>query len=104
MYMTDTTVFVRDLDSVARLLTLLQKFNNVSGLEINTRKTEGMWLGRWKNKTDTPFSFRWPRDPIKAIGISISYDEDKTNELNFAEKMRNLEKTLNNWKRLAFLN
>ena len=46
-----------------------------------------------------PFGFRWPRDPIKALGIFFSYDENKTNELNFAEKIRNLEKTLNRWKR-----
>ena len=42
LYADDTTVFVRDLNSVARLLTLLQKFKNLSGLEINTTKTEGM--------------------------------------------------------------
>ena len=99
LYADDTTVFVRDPDSIAHLLTLLQKFKNLSGLEINTTKTEGMWLGRWKNKSDTPFGFRWPRDPIKALGIFFSYDEDKTNELNFAEKIRNLEKTLNSWKK-----
>lgn len=43
--------------------------------------------------------FRWPRDPIKALGIFFSYDENKTNELNFAEIIRNLEKTLNSWKK-----
>ena len=48
-YADDTTVFVQDLDSVARLLTLLQKFTKLSCLEINTTKTEGMWLGRWIN-------------------------------------------------------
>ena len=50
-------------------------------------------------KTDMPFGFRWPRDPIKALGNFFSYDENKTNELKFAEKIRNLEKTLNSWKR-----
>jgi len=64
-------------------------------LEINTTKTEGMWLGRWKNKTDTPFGFCWPWDPTKALGIFFSYDDYKTNELNFADKIWNLEKTLN---------
>ena len=98
LYADDTTVLVQDLDSVARLLTLLQKFKKLSGLEINTTKTKGMWLGRWKNKTDMPFGFCWPRDPIKALGIFFSYDENKTNELTFAEKIRNLEKTLNSWK------
>ena len=39
------------------------------------------------------------QDPIKALGIFFSYDKDKTNELNFAEKIRKLEKALNNWKK-----
>ena len=52
-----------------------------------------------KNKTDTPFGFRWPWDPIKALGIFFSYDEDKTNQLHFAEKIWNLEKNLNSWKK-----
>ena len=68
------------------LLSLLDKFKNLSGLEINTKKTEGMWLGCWKNNTETPFGLRWPRDPIKALGIFFSYDLNKTNELNFVEK------------------
>jgi len=45
------------------------------------------------------FGFRWPRDPIKALGIFFPYDENKTNELNFVEKIRNLKKTLNSWKK-----
>jgi len=99
LYADDTTVFVRDLDSVAHLLILLKNFKNVSGLEINTTKTEGMWLGCWKNNIQTPFGFPWPQEPIKALGIFFSYNRIKANELNFAEKSRNLEKTLNSWKR-----
>ena len=93
------TVFVRDLDSIAHLLSLLDNFKNLSGLEINNKKGEGMWLGCRKNNTETPFGFRWPRDPIKALGIFFSYYLNKTNELNFVEKVKNLEKTLNCWKR-----
>ena len=49
LYADDTTVFVRDLDSVAHLLTLLQKFKNLSGLEINTTLKEcGSAGGRTK--------------------------------------------------------
>ena len=99
LYADDTTVFVRDLDSVKELLALLNDFKKLSGLEINTTKTEGMWLGCWKNKTETPFGFRWPRNPIRALGIFFSYDQNKATELNFVEKIRNLEKTLNSWKR-----
>ena len=42
LYADDTTVFVRDLDSITHLLSLLGKFKDLSGLEIKTKKTEGM--------------------------------------------------------------
>ena len=59
LYADHTTVFVRDLDSVDHLLTHLDNFKNLSGLEIiNNTRSEGMWLGQWKNKTKTPFRFR----------------------------------------------
>ena len=41
LYADDTTVFARDLD-VTHLLALLNDFKNLSDLEINTSKTEGM--------------------------------------------------------------
>ena len=56
----DTTVLVRDCDSVLRLLELLEEFKRVSGfVQINTSKTEAMWLGIWKNRTEKPFGFKW---------------------------------------------
>ena len=38
LYADDTTVFVRDLDSIAHLLSLFDKFKNLSGLESNTKR------------------------------------------------------------------
>ena len=43
-YADDTTVLVRDLDSLTQLLKHLDKFKRISGLEINTNKTEALWL------------------------------------------------------------
>ena len=51
-YADDTTVLVRDLDSVTQLLKHLDKFKQISGLEINTNKTEALWLGRWRSRKD----------------------------------------------------
>ena len=49
-YADDTTLFVRDRESVLELLNILEEFSSLSELEINTSKTEAMWLGQWKNK------------------------------------------------------
>ena len=95
----DTTVFVSDQASVSNLIELLCKFKHVSGLEINTTKTEAMWLGAWRNRPDTPYKFKWPQEPIRALGVFFSYNSDDANNLNFGEKISNLEKTLNSWKR-----
>ena len=98
MYADDTTVFVRDLDSITHLLNMLEKFASISGLQINTSKTEALWLGLWKNRQDTPFNFNYPQDPICALGVFFSYDTPKADKLNFVDKLRNMEKVLNAWK------
>ena len=69
MYADDTTVFVNDTDSILHLLNMLEKFRSISGLQVNTSKTEALWLGCWKDRSDTPFNFKWPEDPIRALGV-----------------------------------
>ena len=86
------TVFVRDLDSIAHLLSLLDNFKNLSGLEINNKKGEGMWLGCRKNNTETPFGFRWPRDPIKALGIFFFLLLKQNKRVEFCRKSQKFRK------------
>ena len=98
MYAHDTTVFLRDTESISHLLKLLDQFKTVSGLEVNASKTEAMWFGQWKNRRDTPFNISWPVDPICALGVFFSYDATKAAKLNFDEKLRSMEKIFNIWK------
>ena len=98
-YADDTTVLVRDLDAVSQLLKLLHNFKNISGLEVNKHKTEAMWLGSWRNRSEKPFGFKWPHNSIYALGVHFSYDPVLANKLNFEEKVYNLEQTLHSWKR-----
>jgi len=80
---------------VEPLLRLFDEFKSISGLEINTSKTEAMWLRHWINKTHIPCNFKWPKEHICALVIYFSHN---TNKQNFKEKINNLEKTLNGWK------
>ena len=61
-YADDTTILVRDLDVVSQLLKLLHNFKNISGLEVNKHKTEAMWLGSFRNRSEKP-SFRFQMTP-----------------------------------------
>lgn len=98
MYADDTTVFVCDLNSIMHLLNMLEKFASISGLQINTSKTNAFWLGLWKDKQDTPFNFNYPQDPICELGIFFSYNTAKVDKLNFDDKLGSKEKVLNAWK------
>ena len=98
-YADDTTVFLKNPESMNVLLDLLEKFERCSGLKINRTKSEAMWLGKWKNREDTPFNVKWPKDSIFALGIHFSNSANVSGKLNFYEKLDVLEKTLNNWKR-----
>ena len=48
----------------------------MSSLEINTSKTEAMWLGQWKNNQDTPFGFKWPKEPILPLAVFFSHNHN----------------------------
>jgi len=72
LYEDDTTLFLKDRDSVQALLETLESFKKCSGLEVNKAKTEAMWLGVWAERKDTPFGFRWPKDSVYSLGISTS--------------------------------
>jgi len=80
-------------------LDLLEEFEWCSGLKINHSKAEALWLGKWKNREDTPFNFKWRKDSVFALGIHFSNSEKVSDKLNIYEKLDVLEKILNNWKR-----
>ena len=48
---------------------------------------------------EKPFGFKWPHDPVLALGVHFSYDSERAKKLNLEDKIATLEKTLNNWKR-----
>ena len=98
-YADNTTVLVRDLDSVSQLLKPLNSSKNISGLEVNKQKTEALRLGSWRNSPGKPFGFKWPQNSIYALGVHFAYDPVLANKLNFEEKVYNLEQTLHSWKR-----
>jgi len=76
---------------------LLDKFKNVSGLKVNSLKTEGLWIGSLKGSKMKPLGIKWPQDPIKALGIFFSYDKKLLYLKNFTEKLDEIKKLINIW-------
>jgi len=63
-----------DTNSATVLFQVLDLFNDISGLKINSTKTEGMWIGASKENKAKPLGITWPNEPIKALGVYFTYD------------------------------
>ena len=99
-YADDTTVFLRNQESMNVLLELPEKFERCLELKINPTKSEAIWVGKWKNRADTPFNFKWPKESVFVFrGVHFSNCKRTCDKLNFYDKLDALENTLNNWKR-----
>ena len=97
-YADDTTSFCKDIESLGKLLELLDLFKYGSGLKLNQSKSEAMWLGKNANKTDTLFGVQCsPQRPISALGISFSYNLKLCKQENFLQKVSKIQKLFNIW-------
>jgi hypothetical protein len=45
----DTTLFLKSKNEISIALSIMERFGNLSGLRLNRKKTEGMWLGRLRH-------------------------------------------------------
>jgi len=97
-YANDTTAVLSDTESAYKPFQLLDKFKKVSGLKVNSSKTEeGLWIGSLKGSEMKPLGIKWPQDPIKALGIFFWYDKKLLYLKNFTEKLEEIKKLINIW-------
>ena len=97
----DTTLILKNIESLQIALDKFKKFQISSGLKLNISKTEVIPIGRNKNKdiklpTDIK-EIAVKKGPFKALGVWFATDNDKIIELNFADRIKNMDKILNIW-------
>ena len=95
LYADDTTVILKDYFSLVNLFKVISLYEAGCGAKLNKSKTDAMWLGAWKNRTDEPLGLTWVRK-MKILGVtfgSVPVDQD-----NWQPKLNKLEKSLNLWK------
>ena len=99
----DTTIFVKDTDSIIQLLSVMKKIQNCSGLKINVEKTEVIPVGiyKFKNKAlpKEISRIKINHGSFKTLGIWFSYNSKENVELNFEVKLKKMEIILNIWKK-----
>ena len=98
----DTTIFVKDVQSVVKLVNILNEFKHYSGLKLNMEKTEAIPIGTNKLKSITlPKSIKQIKinySSFKTLGVWFSQNQHEAIRLNYDEKIMKIEIMLNIWK------
>ena len=95
-YAEDLTAFLSDLHSVRSLFSLLDRFEQLSGLKVNYTKTEAMWIGSCRDNTETPLSLKWCKT-VQALGVHFSYNSKESLQKNFYDKISDIKKQIHLW-------
>ena len=93
----DTTIITSNVDSLKSHLQVIDWFGTVSGLKLNKKKTNAMWLRAMKHSRSKILEFKCTKDPIKVLGSFLSYNQNKNVEENFMKRIRKMKTKLNLW-------
>ena len=72
------------------------KFEAGTGVKLNLTKCQGLWLGAWRNRLDSPVAITWNSDKIKTLGVFVGYGDLK--EANWHPMIDAVECCLNSWR------
>ena len=78
----------------------LEQFGSISGLRLNNKKTEVLWIAS-KTGCNEVFcpekNLKWV-NKVKALGVWISTDSEASIKANYAEKIEKAQNVLSSWK------
>lgn len=89
--------FVKDIFSLRVLLDILRLYEAGTGTKLNFSKTEAMWLGAWRTRTDSPLGLTWV-NKMKILGIWFGNGTTNVEHDNWLPHLSKLENNLNLWK------
>ena len=92
----DTTIFLTNNNDFDVLDEVFTVYSRGSGSKINVGKSQGLWLGKWKDRKDKPGGFSWVNDHLKILGIYFGNDDNSAR--NWEPRISKMEKTFNMWK------
>ena len=108
-YADDTTMILDgSKKSFTSALLDLELFGEISGLRLNSKKTEILWIGACTGRQDKlcpEKDLKWVTDKLKALGVWISSDPMVSMEANYNEKLLKIRNCLSCWeyRRLSLL-
>ena len=99
MYADDITLLLKDKSDVSKVLKILGNFAKISGLVINKTKSQAMWIGSDRFKTDGGLGLQWVKS-IKILGIFFSSLCSASEiEKNWVSRVNVIRQLINSWEK-----
>ncbi len=95
-YADDTTLLLKDMESVGKAMQIVHKYCRGSGAKVNEDKTVYMRFGGVAVLTEH-FTFKETKE-IKILGVLMGRDEKKAGETMWEEALGGIERRLTFWK------
>jgi len=96
-YADDVSITFTEMPSLNEIFNVLKKFEKATNAKINISKTEGLWIGAWKNRTDTPLGIKWVNTMVKNLGIFFGNNRTDCEARNFEEIKEKIKNKLTYW-------
>ena len=71
LYADDVSVITSSERAMEEVFNTYARFERGSGSKLNLDKCEGLWLGGWRGRPDSPVPFQWTSDKVKCLGTFI---------------------------------
>jgi len=97
-YVDDSTVFVRNAESIEHVIDTVSEFGKVAGPKLNIAKTEGIWLGPLKSMSKFYAGISFKNEAVKCLGIYIGHSKELCCEKNWMPKVKRIQASLEVWK------
>lgn len=94
-YADDTTITVRDEDSVKRVIEGFKVYGRASGAKVNMEKSVVMYIGK---VNEGNFPFKEVKDYFKVLGVFIGVKEKEARDLTWSGVINKVRKVVNMWK------
>ena len=95
-YADDATIVIKQNRCFKEVIKEIEDYEVASGSKVNYEKTKGLWLGRWKDRTDTPWGITWTNKNLKNLGIYFG-NEDPA-QATFRDIIPKVKRSMNFWK------
>jgi len=99
-YADDGIIMVSDTNSILVALDTVKAFSKVAGPKLNMQKVEGVWMGPLKHRMPNDYGgIKWTDGPVRCLGIYLGHDKHECDVKNWYEKLAQIDKLLQQWRR-----